>query len=144
MSDTIQCIDHGGWFEITLNRPDRLNSFNDEMHLAIRANLKSAEETNARAVLLTGSGRGFCAGQDLGDRDPTKMGGPPDLGTTVRTFYAPLVKQIRELPCPVVCAVNGVAAGAGANIALCDLNDEWLNEFINFSYFNSDIITYLA
>ena len=112
MSDTIQCIDHGGWFEITLNRPDRLNSFNDEMHLALRAKLKSAEEINARAVLLTGSGRGFCAGQDLGDRDPAKMDGPPDLGETVRTFYAPLVKQIRKLLRPVVCAVNGVAAGA--------------------------------
>ena len=61
-------------------------------------------------------------GQDLGDRDPTKMDGPPDLGETVRTFYAPLVKQIRKLPCPVVCAVNGVAAGAGANLALaCDI-----------------------
>lgn len=122
MNDTIQCIDHDGWFEITLNRPDRLNSFNDEMHRALRACFKSANETHTRAVLLTGSGRGFCAGQDLGDRDPAKMGGPPDLGATVRTFYAPLVKQIRELPCPVVCAVNGVAAGAGANLALaCDI-----------------------
>jgi len=122
MSDTIQCIEHNGWFEITLNRPDQLNSFNDEMHLALRACLNSARGKSARAVLLTGAGRGFCAGQDLGDRDPSKISGTIDLGETVSTFYAPLVKQIRELPCPVVCAVNGVAAGAGANIALaCDI-----------------------
>jgi len=122
MSETIQCIDHGGWFEITLNRPDRLNSFNEEMHLALRDCLNNAQQASARAVLLTGAGRGFCAGQDLGDRDPSKMTGPPDLGATMRNFYAPLVKQIRELPCPVVCAVNGVAAGAGANLALaCDI-----------------------
>ncbi len=122
MSDTIQCLEHDGWFEITLNRPDQLNSFTDEMHLALRACLQKAKDNSARAVLLTGAGRGFCAGQDLGDRDPSKTDRPPDLGATVRSFYAPLVKQIRELPCPVVCAVNGVAAGAGANIALaCDI-----------------------
>ena len=72
MSETIQCIDHGGWFEITLNRPDRLNSFNEEMHLALRDCLNKAQQTSARAVLLTGAGRWFCAGQDLGDRSPTK------------------------------------------------------------------------
>ena len=122
MSETIQCIDHDGWFEITLNRPNRLNSFNEDMHLALRDCLNKARDTAKRAVLLTGAGRGFCAGQDLGDRDPAKMTTSPDLGATVRTFYAPLVKQIRELPCPVVCAVNGVAAGAGANLALaCDI-----------------------
>ncbi|PIV73497.1 MAG: 2-(1,2-epoxy-1,2-dihydrophenyl)acetyl-CoA isomerase [Rhodobacteraceae bacterium CG17_big_fil_post_rev_8_21_14_2_50_65_11] len=122
MSDTIKLTDHGGWREITLNRPDRLNSFNDEMHLALRAALEGARETGARAVLLTGAGRGFCAGQDLGDRDPSKMATPPDLGETVRRFYAPLVRLIRDLPCPVICAVNGVAAGAGANLALaCDI-----------------------
>lgn len=122
MSDTILVQDHGNWAEITLNRPDRLNSFTDEMHLALRAALENARESGARAVLLTGAGRGFCAGQDLGDRDPSKMDGPPDLGNTVRTFYAPLVRLIRSLNFPVVCAVNGVAAGAGANIALaCDI-----------------------
>ncbi len=116
MSDTIQCLEHDGWFEITLNRPDQLNSFTDEMHLALRACLQKAQDNSARAVLLTG------AGQDLGDRDPSQMDGPPDLGATVRAFYAPLVKQIRELPCPVVCAVNALAAGAGANNALaCDI-----------------------
>lgn len=122
MSDTILAQDHGNWVEITLNRPDRLNSFNDEMHYALRSALENARDSGARAVLLTGAGRGFCAGQDLGDRDPSKMDGPPDLGNTVRTFYAPLVTLIRSLNFPVICAVNGVAAGAGANIALaCDM-----------------------
>ncbi|WP_209597451.1 2-(1,2-epoxy-1,2-dihydrophenyl)acetyl-CoA isomerase PaaG [Ruegeria sp. HKCCSP351] len=122
MSDTILVHDHGNWVEITLNRPDKLNSFNEEMHLALHDALQSARENGARAILLTGAGRGFCAGQDLGDRDPSKMDGPPDLGKTVRTFYAPLVRLIRSLNFPVVCAVNGVAAGAGANLALaCDM-----------------------
>lgn len=122
MSDTILAQDHGNWVEITLNRPDRLNSFTDEMHLALRAAIEGARDGGARAILLTGAGRGFCAGQDLGDRDPRRMDGPPDLGNTVRTFYAPLVRLIRSLEFPVVCAVNGVAAGAGANIALaCDV-----------------------
>lgn len=122
MSDSILVQAHENWTEITLNRPDRLNSFNDEMHLALRAAIETARDTGARAILLTGAGRGFCAGQDLGDRDPSKMVGPPDLGKTVRTFYAPLVNLIRSLPFPVVCAANGVAAGAGANIALaCDV-----------------------
>ena len=120
MSDTILVADHGTWAEITLNRPDRLNSFNDEMHLALRSAIEAARDTGKRALLLTGAGRGFCAGQDLGDRDPSK--GKPDLGYTVRTFYAPLVRLIRSLEFPVICAVNGVAAGAGANIALaCDM-----------------------
>jgi len=122
MSDTILTTDHGAWVEITLNRPDRMNSFTDEMHRALRAALEDARARARRAVLLTGAGRGFCAGQDLGDRDPSKMDGPPDLGHTVRTFYAPLVRLIRALECPVICAVNGVAAGAGANLALaCDI-----------------------
>ena len=122
MTESILVADHGNWVEITLNRPDKLNSFNEEMHLALRAALEAARDNGARAVLLTGAGRGFCAGQDLGDRDPSKMDGPPDLGKTVRTFYAPLVKLIRALNFPVICAVNGVAAGAGANLALaCDV-----------------------
>ena len=122
MSDTILVTKHDGWTEITLNRPDRLNSFNDEMHRALRAALEATRDDGTRAVLLTGAGRGFCAGQDLGDRDPSKMAAPPDLGATVRTYYAPLVRLIRSLEFPVVCAVNGVAAGAGANLALaCDI-----------------------
>lgn len=122
MSDTVLVTDHGDWREITLNRPDRLNSFNEEMHLALRAALSDARDAGARAILLTGAGRGFCAGQDLGDRDPSKMDGPPDLGHTVRTFYAPLVRLIRDMRLPVICAVNGVAAGAGVSLALaCDI-----------------------
>jgi len=122
MTQTILVEDIDNWRQITLNRPNRLNSFNDEMHRDLRASLEEARETNKRAVLLTGAGRGFCAGQDLGDRDPSKMDGPPDLGKTVRDFYGPLVNLIRSLPFPVVCAVNGVAAGAGANVALaCDM-----------------------
>lgn len=122
MTDPIRVKDHGTWVEILLNRPDRLNSFNTDMHLALRAVLDNAAETSKRAVLLTGSGRGFCAGQDLGDRDPRKMKTPPDLGNTVRTYWAPLVRQIQALEMPVVCAVNGVAAGAGSSLALaCDM-----------------------
>ncbi|MCI5095928.1 MAG: 2-(1,2-epoxy-1,2-dihydrophenyl)acetyl-CoA isomerase PaaG [Rhodobacteraceae bacterium] len=122
MTESILVQDHGNWVEITLNRPDRLNSFNDEMHYALRAAIENARDTGKRAILLTGAGRGFCAGQDLGDRDPRKMDGPPDLGNTVRTFYAPLVRLIRSLNFPVICAVNGVAAGAGANLSLaCDV-----------------------
>ncbi|WP_048645225.1 2-(1,2-epoxy-1,2-dihydrophenyl)acetyl-CoA isomerase PaaG [Nitratireductor soli] len=112
-----------GWHRITLNRPEKLNSFNEAQHRALRAafNEAAADET-CRAVLLTGAGRGFCAGQDLGDRDPAMLGDSPDLGLTIETFYNPLVRQIRGLNMPVICAVNGVAAGAGANIALaCDI-----------------------
>ncbi|WP_107495813.1 2-(1,2-epoxy-1,2-dihydrophenyl)acetyl-CoA isomerase PaaG [Thalassobius sp. I31.1] len=121
-SQTVLVETHENWVEITLNRPERLNSFNEEMHLALRAAFESARDSGARAVLLTGAGRGFCAGQDLSDRDPSKADKPRDLGETVATFYAPLVRLIRSLEFPVVCAVNGVAAGAGANLALaCDI-----------------------
>ena len=122
MTDTILTKDHGVWVEITLNRPERLNAFNNQMHHALREMIEKARDAGARAILLTGAGRGFCAGQDLADRDPSKADGPPDLGNTVRTFYAPLVRLIRSLNFPVICAVNGVAAGAGANLALaCDV-----------------------
>jgi 2-(1,2-epoxy-1,2-dihydrophenyl)acetyl-CoA isomerase len=112
-----------GFAVLTLNRPDRLNAFNEAQHLALRAALRECAEANdCRAVILTGAGRGFCAGQDLSDRDPTLLGGSPDLGATLETFYNPLVRQLRALEKPVICAVNGVAAGAGANIALaCDI-----------------------
>ncbi len=108
---------------LTLNRPDKLNAFNDEMHLALRAGIRRAhDDAEVRAVLLTGAGRGFCAGQDLGDRDPRKSSEPTDLGATIETFYNPTLRLIRNLEKPVVCAVNGVAAGAGANIAFaCDI-----------------------
>lgn len=122
-SETILSATANGVLTLTLNRPDKLNSFNENMHLALRAEFKRAHEDNdIRAVLLTGAGRGFCAGQDLGDRDPRKDGPKPDLGHTLETYYAPILRLIRGLDKPIVCAVNGVAAGAGANIALaCDI-----------------------
>jgi len=108
---------------LTLNRPDQLNAFNDAQHIALREALEVARDDDVcRAILITGAGRGFCAGQDLGDRDPRKMGGPPDLGKTLENSYNPLIRLIRSIPKPVLCAVNGVAAGAGANIAFaCDM-----------------------
>lgn len=122
-SDTVLVAQSGGVCTLTLNRPDKLNSFNDEMHLTLRAALEKArDDESVRAILLTGAGRGFCAGQDLGDRDPRNWSEPPDLGQTLESFYNPLVRLIRAIPKPVICAVNGVAAGAGANVALaCDI-----------------------
>lgn len=108
---------------VTLNRPDRLNSFTTAMHGEVADALTRIEEDDRiRAMLLTGAGRGFCAGQDLGDRAVAPGDAPVDLGDSVERFYAPLVRRLAALPKPVVCAVNGVAAGAGANIALaCDV-----------------------
>lgn len=122
-SDSVVLSLADGVLTITLNRPDKLNSFNEPMHLALRAAVQRAhDDPSVRAVLLTGAGRAFCAGQDLGDRDPRKGGPVPDLGHTLDTYYNPTLRLIRALEKPVVCAVNGVAAGAGANIALaCDI-----------------------
>lgn len=122
-SETVLAGLENGVLTLTLNRPDKLNAFNEEMHLALRAEIQRAHaDGTIRAVLLTGAGRGFCAGQDLGDRDPRKGGPKPDLGHTLETLYNPTLRLIRSLEKPVVCAVNGVAAGAGANIAfVCDI-----------------------
>jgi 2-(1,2-epoxy-1,2-dihydrophenyl)acetyl-CoA isomerase len=111
-----------GYRVITLNRPQRLNAFNEAMHQVLKTALVEAEEdSDCRALLLTGAGRGFCAGQDLSDR-LAKPGETVVLGGTLEAYYNPLVRKLRALPFPVVAAVNGVAAGAGANIALaCDI-----------------------
>ena len=107
---------------ITLNRPDVLNSFTRPMARALLETLDAvAADENLRAVVLTGAGRGFCAGQDLSEAAP-KDGVMPDLGDIVRGTYNPIVRAIRKLEKPVLCAVNGVAAGAGANLAFaCDI-----------------------
>ncbi len=111
-----------GIARITLNRPDRLNCFNGEMHLELRDALARTRDGRARVLLLTGAGRGFCAGQDLSDRNVAVGDDPVDLGHTIETLYKPLVLSLRALEMPVICAVNGIAAGAGASVALaCDL-----------------------
>jgi 2-(1,2-epoxy-1,2-dihydrophenyl)acetyl-CoA isomerase len=109
--------------KITLNRPDKLNSFNVQMHEELQNALDSiATDGETRCVLLTGAGRGFCAGQDLGDRAVSADDTRPDLGMSVEKYYNPLIRRITNLPMPVICAINGVAAGAGASIAVaCDI-----------------------
>jgi 2-(1,2-epoxy-1,2-dihydrophenyl)acetyl-CoA isomerase len=112
-----------GVMTITLNRPAVLNSFNAQMARELRTALDDARADDVvRAVMLTGAGRAFCAGQDLSDVPVTTGGQALDLGATVRATYNPVIKAIRKLELPVVCAVNGVAAGAGANLAIaCDI-----------------------
>jgi 2-(1,2-epoxy-1,2-dihydrophenyl)acetyl-CoA isomerase len=111
-----------GVARLTFNRPERLNSFNTEMHAEVRAALVSLKDSAARVLVITGAGRGFCAGQDLNDRAVAPGSAPPDLAASIEKNYKPLVLALRSLPMPVIAAVNGVAAGAGANIALaCDL-----------------------
>lgn len=108
---------------LRLNRPDSLNSFTAEMHGEVREALTGAAgDKGVRAVLLTGNGRGFCAGQDLNDRAVAPGEAMPDLGDSVENYYNPLIRLLTTMEKPVICAVNGVAAGAGANIALaCDI-----------------------
>src|SRR5947209_9225281 len=117
--ETIDIKADGPIARIILNRPDRLNSFNVQMHAELRDALDNLGD--ARVMILTGAGRGFCAGQDLNDRDVTP-GKTVDLGETVEQCWNPLVRTLTSLPQPVIARVNGVAAGAGANIALaCDI-----------------------
>lgn len=128
MSDTLILVAQADAVRtLTLNRPAALNSFTGEMHAQLMTQLDAAAaDEEVRCLVLTGSGRAFCAGQDLadplvsppaGDAEPAK-----DLGEVVRRLYAPLVKRLRSMPVPVVAAVNGIAAGAGANLALgCDI-----------------------
>lgn len=111
-----------GIARVTLNRPEKLNSFNVQMHEELQAALDRIERGGStRVLVLTGAGRGFCAGQDLSDRAVTP-GQTVDLGASIDRYYAPLVRRLRDFEFPVVCGVNGVAAGAGANLALaCDV-----------------------
>lgn len=108
---------------LTFNRPKALNSFNVDMHREVAEILNQwTKNPDVRCVVISGEGRGFCAGQDLGDRVVDPNAEAPDLGYSIETYYNPLIKTIVNMPKPVICAVNGVAAGAGANIALaCDL-----------------------
>lgn len=108
----------GGVARIWLNRPDKLNSFTAAMHGELADALRRVEQGDVRVLVVSGRGRGFCAGQDLSERQRREGEGPVDLGETVETFYAPLIRRLNALPMPVVVGVNGVAAGAGANLAL--------------------------
>lgn len=108
-----------GWRLLRLNRPDKLNAFTEDLHRALAQALDdAAADPDCRALLLTGSGRAFSSGQDLADRIRTIAQGPLDLGASLETFWEPLVHRIRALPVPVVVAINGIASGAGLNIAL--------------------------
>ncbi len=121
--NTIQFDIADGAARLTLNRPDRLNSFTVEMHEEVRDALNKVEaDKTVRTLLITGAGRGFCAGQDLSDRAVAPGSDTVDLGESVEKRYNPLIRTLTSLPIPVVCAVNGVAAGAGASIAFaCDI-----------------------
>ncbi len=121
--ETIEFSITEGVAVLTLNRPDSLNSFNTQMHAEVRSALKEVKKDNSvRCLLLTGNGRGFCAGQDLSDRNVAPGAEAPNLGESIEKNYSPLLRTIRSLEMPVICAVNGVAAGAGANIAFaCDI-----------------------
>ena len=116
---TIKLSVSEGTATLTLNRPDRLNSFTAEMHQEMQdALIRIGAYDSIRALLLTGAGRGFCAGQDLNDRAVAPGGASVDLGYSCETYWNPMVRRLSEMPIPVICAVNGVAAGAGANVAL--------------------------
>ena len=120
--ETILFTTADGIARLTLNRPDRLNSFTVQMHDEVSRALEAVSKSGARVLVLTGAGRGFCAGQDLSDRAVAPGGEGVDLGESLEKRYNPLIRRLTSLEMPVICAVNGVAAGAGANIALaCDI-----------------------
>lgn len=123
MKDVLLVERSSGYAVLTLNRPESLNAFNLDLHLALREALEQAIlDENCRAIVITGEGRGFCAGQDLRDRNMAKLDGDVDLGESLEKYYNPLIRLVRSASKPVICAVNGVAAGAGANFALaCDI-----------------------
>ncbi|KIL97659.1 Enoyl-CoA hydratase [Paramagnetospirillum magnetotacticum MS-1] len=122
MSETILVARSGDVTTITLNRPERINAFNVEMHGALAAAIAHVAEDGTRCLVLTGAGKGFCAGQDLSDRVSKPGDPPPDLGASLDARYNPLIRSLKALSMPVVAAVNGIAAGAGANLALaCDI-----------------------
>ena len=123
MYQTIVLEKSKGVANLTLNRPDRLNSFNVQMHEELQSALDDiATDGETRCLVLTGAGRGFCAGQDLGDRAVSADDAAPDLGMSVEKFYNPLIRRITNLKMPVICALNGVAAGAGASLVMaCDI-----------------------
>ena len=107
--------------KVTLDRPDKLNSFTRAMHQELSSALDEAVEAGVRAIVLTGAGRGFCAGQDLADLN-FEPGASTDLGALIDEHFNPLVRRLQALPLPVIAAVNGIAAGAGANLAFaCDI-----------------------
>ncbi|WP_444998409.1 2-(1,2-epoxy-1,2-dihydrophenyl)acetyl-CoA isomerase PaaG [Aliikangiella sp. IMCC44359] len=123
MYQTIVVEKTAGVAKLTLNRPDRLNSFNVQMHEELQQALDDiATDGESRCLLITGAGRGFCAGQDLSDRAVSSDQDTPDLGVSVEKFYNPLIRRVTQLKMPVVCALNGVAAGAGASLVMaCDI-----------------------
>ena len=123
MTEMIRRDHRDGWWKITLNRPEKLNAVNEVMLGDLLSVLDAAAaDPLCRALLLTGEGRGFCAGQELGPAVTPDEKGPPDLAKLAGTWHHQVVRRIRALPLPVVCAVNGVAAGAGASFALaCDV-----------------------
>ncbi|HEY7864757.1 MAG TPA: 2-(1,2-epoxy-1,2-dihydrophenyl)acetyl-CoA isomerase PaaG [Psychromonas sp.] len=123
MEDSVLTTIENGVCLIFLNRPKQLNSFNPEMHKALMSALKNANRNDqVRSIVITGVGRAFCAGQDLNDRNISADQARPDLGESIEKFYNPLIKMLVEINKPIIAAVNGVAAGAGANLALaCDI-----------------------
>jgi 2-(1,2-epoxy-1,2-dihydrophenyl)acetyl-CoA isomerase len=124
MADRVDLSIATGVATIRLNRPERLNAFDASLHCGLRDALSAIEaDPSLGAVILTGTGRGFCAGQDLTERASAfEAGTPPDLGSSLRDHYNPLIRRLAALPCPVIAAVNGIASGAGAALAIaCDM-----------------------